>query len=99
MRIIAWSRLKEFAREHPDALIPLKVWRALIRDGAFRRPQDVKALFGANVDFLRDHITIFDIGGNKYRISATMRFDIQIVFIRHVMTHREYDERSADGTL
>ena len=99
MRIIAWSRLREFAREYPDALVPLKAWRALIERRTLRRPQDMKALFGANVDFVGGHVTIFDIGGNKYRISATVRFDIQIVFIRHVMTHREYDRRNADGTL
>lgn len=29
----------------------------------------------------------------------TMRYDMQRVYIRHVMTHKEYDRRTKDGTL
>ncbi len=34
----------------------------------------------------------FNIGGNKYRPIAAIHFDRGRLFIRHVLTHAEYDE-------
>ncbi|HEU0078150.1 MAG TPA: type II toxin-antitoxin system HigB family toxin [Longimicrobiaceae bacterium] len=76
----------------------MKVWRAIMRKKEYQTPNEVRADF-RSADFLKNGVTIFDIGGNKYRLSATMRYDMQKVFIRHVMTHAEYDRRSKDGTL
>lgn len=33
---------------------------------------------------------VFNIGGNKYRLIATVHFNTQILFVRHVLTHQEY---------
>jgi len=35
--------------------------------------------------------TIFDVGGNRYRIAAVIHYDQQRLYIRRVMTHAEYD--------
>ena len=37
-------------------------------------------------------LTVFDIGGNKYRLIAYIRFEKQIVYIKAVLTHRDYDK-------
>jgi len=97
-RIITERRLRDFWTEHPDAETPLKAWRRLIRDRHYRTPHEVRLDFSA-VDFLKERVTVFDIGGNKYRLVVTMRYDLQIVFIRHVLTHDEYDRMSGEGTL
>lgn len=34
---------------------------------------------------------VFDIGGNKYRLIAAIHFNTQMLFVRHVLTHVEYD--------
>ena len=38
---------------------------------------------------------VFDIGGNKYRVIAAIHFNRQMLFIRYVFTHAEYDQWSA----
>ena len=38
--------------------------------------------------------TIFDVGGNKYRIAALVDYDKRVVFIKRVMTHAEYDTKA-----
>ena len=40
----------------------------------------------------RDTLTVFNIGGNKYRLVARIRYDYQLVNVRAVLTHQEYDE-------
>lgn len=35
---------------------------------------------------------VFNIGGNKYRLIATIAYSIQTVWVKHVLTHAEYDE-------
>ena len=41
-----------------------------------------------------DGYTIFDVGGNRYRVAAVIHYDKQRLYVRKVMTHAEYD-RSA----
>jgi len=38
-----------------------------------------------------DGYTLFDVGGNKYRIAVVIHYDKQRMYIRQVMTHTEYD--------
>ena len=36
--------------------------------------------------------TVFDLGGNKYRLIAAIHYNRGKVYIRHVLTHAEYDQ-------
>ena len=38
-----------------------------------------------------DGFTLFDVGGNRYRIATFIHYDKQRMYIRQVMTHAEYD--------
>jgi mRNA interferase HigB len=98
VRIITESRLTAFWTEHPPAEVPLKAWRALIRLARYESPHQAKAAF-PSADFLGNGVTVFDIGGNKYRLVVTMRYDLQRVYVRHVLTHAEYDRRCKSGDL
>jgi mRNA interferase HigB len=35
--------------------------------------------------------TVFNIGGNKVRLIAAVHYNRNKIYIRHVLTHREYD--------
>lgn len=98
VRIITETRLTAFWKAHPDAEAPLKLWRKVVRAQQYRSPHEVRADFPA-ADFLGRGVTVFDIGGNKYRLVVTMRYDLKRVYIRHILTHDEYDRKSRDGTL
>lgn len=90
MRIISRKRLREFSNEHPDAKRPLDDWYRIVLRSQYQTPQDVKAQFG-KASFIGGTVTVFNIGGNKYRLVVNMRYDLQIVFVLHVFTHEEYD--------
>jgi len=34
---------------------------------------------------------VFNIGGNKYRLITTIHFNTQIIFVREVLAHEDYD--------
>ena len=90
MRVISRRALTEFARRHKAAATPLSAWYSMVKAKRYHDSHQLKADFGT-ADFCRNGIVIFDIGGNKYRLVAHFRYDIGFVYIRHVVTHAEYD--------
>ncbi|MBM3336689.1 MAG: type II toxin-antitoxin system HigB family toxin [Betaproteobacteria bacterium] len=90
MKIISNSALRAFAVEHPQAEARLQGWRRVIEKNRFANWAELKAAFNA-VDKV-DKLVVFDIGGNKYRLIAYIRFEKQIVYIKVVLTHRDYDK-------
>ena len=75
IRIITESRLSAFWKEHADAETPLKEWRRQMRLKQYRTPHEVRADF-STADFLKNGVTVFNVGGNKYRLVVTMRYDM-----------------------
>ena len=51
---------------------------------------DVKMIF-RTVDYVGNDLYVFNIGGNKYRLIARIRYDYQVVNVRAIVTHEEYD--------
>lgn len=47
----------------------------------------------ASVDYV-DGYTVFDVGGNRYRLIAAIHYDKQRLYVRHVLTHAEYDRNA-----
>ncbi len=89
MRVISNRKLIAFGDEHPDAVAPLQTWRRLVEAGRFENFADLRQTFGS-VDRVGD-FHVFDIGGNKYRVIAAIHFNRQMLFVRHVLTHAQYD--------
>ncbi|MBN9316258.1 MAG: type II toxin-antitoxin system HigB family toxin [Devosia sp.] len=95
MRIIAKATLRAFWERHPPAAGPLQAWFALVSAARWRSPADIKAMFGATVDFVADSRVIFDIGGNKYRLIVGVSYEYGQVLIKFIGTHAEYDRIDA----
>lgn len=89
MKIISNSALRAFAADHPQAEAPLQGWRRVIEKNRFSNWAELKATFNS-VDSVGD-LVVFDIGGNKYRLIASIRFEKQILYIKAVLTHQDYD--------
>ena len=91
MRIIAKATLRRFWERHANAEEPLLVWYGQVKVSDWRTPQDIKWMYGRNVDFVGDNRVIFDIGGNKYRLVAHVNYQLGRVLIKFIGTHSEYD--------
>ena len=92
MHVISRRALREFWELHLPAKEPLAVWYRLMRSAVFADFNALRKTFPA-ADYVAP-CTIFDIGGNKYRVIAVIQYNRRRVYIRHVLTHAEYDRWS-----
>ncbi|MBV9074733.1 MAG: type II toxin-antitoxin system HigB family toxin [Acidobacteria bacterium] len=89
MRIIRRSALVQFWSKHPNAKSSLESWYAVMRAATWRTPADLKNIY-PNADFVGRR-TVFNIGGNKYRLIARVNYTAQRIFVLYLLTHAEYD--------
>jgi mRNA interferase HigB len=94
MRVIAISTLRRFWQKHPLSEIPLRAWYAEARRARWGRPEEIKVA-RRNACILPNNRVVFNIKGNDYRLVAAVRYDKQIMYIRFVGTHSEYDRIDA----
>ena len=89
MHVITRKRLNEFAKEHPDATPSLAHWYRLMRNSRFANIVNLRETF-PHADQV-GKFTVFNIGGNKARLIAAVHYNRNKIFVRHVLTHKEYD--------
>lgn len=90
MHIISLKALQSFWKKHPSAEAPMRYWHTLVEQTKFRDFHHVKQVFGS-ADYVSPY-TIFDVAGNHFRLITVIHYNPSKVFIRWVLTHREYDE-------
>jgi mRNA interferase HigB len=95
MRIIARKTLREFWQRHPDAEHALKAWYHDTKQAAWATPDDIRQVY-ATASFLAHNRVVFNIRGNHYRLVVAINYAYQIVYIRFIGTHAEYDRIDAD---
>ena len=89
MKLVSNKALRDFSPRHPAAEMPLQNFRLLVEKGRFSSFADLKTTFGS-VDKVGERF-VFNIGGNKYRLIAAIAFTPQLLWIKAVLTHAEYD--------
>ena len=89
MRIITRKRLLEFAKKHPDCNTALESWYRIVKHTKFQSFAALKLTFPSADQVGK--LTVFNIGGNKARLIAAIHYNTSLVYIRHILTHKEYD--------
>lgn len=89
MHVIAKLALVEFWMKHADAENSLRAWYRTMESEVFTDFNDLRVTF-ASADHV-DGLTVFNIGGNKYRLVAAIHYNRHKVYIRAVLTHDKYD--------
>lgn len=92
MRVISKKPFDEAGRRFPNDAAALEDTYKVLHTGRFLTPDALKARFGSLDRFkYRQKWWVIDIGGNNLRIITYIKFETQNVFIKHVVTHKEYD--------
>ena len=84
------STVKAFWVSHPDSEQPLKAWVDEVRAAEWNNPADIKSKF-SSASILKSGRVVFNIAGNKYRLAVDVAYKSQIVFIKFLGTHNDYD--------
>ena len=98
MRVISRKALNEFARLYPDSQTPLSAWWKLMKAKSYESPSALKRDF-PSASFIGGETTVFNIGGNKYRLVVNIVYSMRTVFVEGVYTHVEYDRLTKAGLL
>ncbi len=96
LRIIAKRTLREFWDKHPDCIQALKAWHREVDKANWANAHDIKRYY-PSASVLGEGRVVFNIKGNKYRLIVKCNFDFQIIWIRFIGTHAEYDKIDASS--
>jgi mRNA interferase HigB len=95
MRIIKEPTLKAYWLKFPDAEPSLAKWLDLARRAEWRNLQEVRCQFpsadGVTVAS-GNTVTVFNIGGNKYRLILSIKYRWAVIYVRDFLTHAQYDK-------
>lgn len=100
MRVISRRTLREFVaslvghRDHAAAKGAIDSWFAEVHRARWRNTAEVKQHY-ATASILSAERIVFNLKGNSYRLVATVDFERQIVWIKWIGTHGEYDRIDA----
>ena len=92
MHIISRKRLLQFTEKHSNLSTPLDAWYRIVKNTEIRNFSALRKIF-PSADKV-GNLTVFDIGGNKIRLIAAVHYNTQCLYIRHILTHKEYDKEN-----
>lgn len=90
MHIITQKRIWEAKEQFPDAASALNGWFRVMNKNQFNSFSDLKKSF-KSVDKV-GCLYVFDVGGNKLRLIASIHFNKKRVYIRYILNHSDYDK-------
>ena len=92
MHIITRKKILDFAERYPECSTALDAWYRIVKHTGFCNFAELRGVF-PNADQVGG-FTVFNIGGNKVRLIAAVHYNTQRLYIRHVLTHNEYDKKN-----
>lgn len=93
MRLIKRSTLRRYAERFAKAGGPLDAWARLTLSAAWKNLVETRRTF-PHADQVKvksgKTVTIFNVGGNDFRLITAIHYDRQKVFVLNFLTHAEY---------
>ncbi len=90
MHIISYRSLREYAAKHADVRDALDNWYKIVSKTAWENLIDVQEIFPKAEAV--GNFMVFNIKGNNYRLIVSIDYERQLIYIKYVLTHAEYDK-------
>lgn len=68
----------------------MEMWHKIVKKAHWLHFAQIREIF-PHADQVGE-FTVFNIGGNKYRLIVVVAFEKGKVYVRHVLTHKDYDK-------
>ena len=90
--VIAKLRLRTFWEQRRDAQTELEAWYKAARKARWNGLADVRRAFPKADQVGR--CLVFNICGNKYRLIVRVTHDWKRLYVRDILTHKDYDKQT-----
>ncbi len=77
--------------EYSDSEGSLRSWYHDAKTAEWTSSNDLKRQF-KNASIVGDGRVVFNIKGNDYRLVVAIDYEFQVIFIRFIGTHKQYDK-------
>ena len=90
MHIISYRRMREYSESHADCLEALDNWFKIASKAKWSNLVEVQSVFPKAEAV--GSFTVFNIKGNNYRLIVSIDYESQLIYIKYIFTHAEYDK-------
>ena len=92
MHVISRKKLRDYCHNHADSCEALDDWYKIASQVNWTKLIEVQTIY-TQAEAV-GNFTIFNIKGNKYRLIVSLNYQKQIVYIKYILTHAEYDKNN-----
>jgi mRNA interferase HigB len=92
MHVISYRKLRDFYEQHADCRDALDNWYKVALKADWSNLIEVQAVLPKAEAV--SNFTVFNIKGNKYRLITSIDYEKQLIYIKYVLTHAEYDKEN-----
>ena len=97
MRVISKKKLRSYYTVNAQAELPLTEWYYKMKLCDAKNISELRNSFNS-VDPVHGY-TVFNIGGNNYRLITAIHYNVQRCYIRACWTHAQYSKKSNQDKL
>lgn len=90
MHIISRTKLRQFSGKHAEAVNAINTWYKIASKAEWKNLAEVQAVYSQAEAV--GNFTVFNIKGNRYRLIVDIVYKDQIIYIKYILTHAEYDK-------
>ena len=96
MRIIAFRTLRGFWEnpEYADSETSLRSWYYDAKKADWKNSNELKQQY-KSASIVGEGRVVFNIKRNTYRLVVSIDYEFQVIFIRFIGTHEQYDKINA----
>ena len=91
LRVISKKILRDFWEKHEDCEQQLKAWFREAQKAEWENPNQIKTEY-PSASILNENRVVFNIKGNNYRLIVKISYEYEMLWIRFIGTHAEYDK-------
>jgi len=88
--VISKKKVSDFIEGNLESKASLENWYRIVSKSDFGNFSDLRLTF-PSADQVSD-LTVFNISGNKYRLIAAIHYNRQILYVRDILSHAEYNK-------
>jgi mRNA interferase HigB len=93
MHVISRKPFEDAMKKYPNDANAIATVYRILKLGSFTNPEQLRAVFKSLDNFkYRDKWWVIDIGSNNLRLLAFIEFKHQRLYVKHIITHAEYEE-------